>query len=86
MKHYLDELANAHPSDPTSAEAREDVKKKGPKEWFPYALDFVGDLERVFGLWDALFAALKIATQEGLATGKTGEEWVEVDVWVQGRR
>jgi len=86
MKHYLDELPNAHPSDPTSAEAKENVKKKGPKEWFPYALDFAGDLERAFKLWDALFAGLKIAEKQGLSTGKSKEEWEGVNEWVQGRR
>jgi len=86
MKHYLDELPNSHPTDPTSAEAREDVKRKGPKEWFPYALDFAGDLERAFTLWDALYMGLKVACEEGLSTGRSAGEWAAIDAWVQARR
>lgn len=53
MKHYLDELA-AH-AEPTSAAAKATVKEeKGPREWFPHAQDFRGDLERAFSLWDAV--------------------------------
>lgn len=53
MKHYLDELA-AH-AEPTSAAAKATVKEeKGPREWFPHAQDFRGDLEKAFSLWDAV--------------------------------
>lgn len=86
MRFYLDGLAESHPSDPTGAEAKENVKAKGTNLWIPNALDFAGDLERAFGLWDALCAGLKVAGEEGLSTGKSKEEWEAVDDWVQGRR
>ena len=52
VKSYLDELAG-HP-DPTSEEARDVAKDKGPEEWFLHSLDVKGDLDMAFRLWDAV--------------------------------
>lgn len=52
VKSYLDELAAL--SDPTDAQARDDIRSKSIAGWFPHAVDFVGDLQRAFQLWDAV--------------------------------
>lgn len=52
VKSYLDDLADSQ--DPTSPETRQHVKTKGVGPWFPHAVDFEGDLERAFSLWDAV--------------------------------
>jgi hypothetical protein len=52
MKSYLDELA-MNP-DPTSEETKSQAKAKGPGEWFPHSVDFAGDLQIAWKLWDAV--------------------------------
>ena len=52
VKSYLDELAGQQ--DPTSPSAREAVRQKGPAEWFPHSVDYAGDLEKAFKIWDAV--------------------------------
>lgn len=54
MRTYLDDLPVQN--DPTSPEARADVKAKG-KEWFQHSESFTGNLDMAFKLWDAVSAA-----------------------------
>ncbi|KAH0547560.1 hypothetical protein FGG08_000285 [Glutinoglossum americanum] len=80
MKSYLDELA-MNP-DPTSEETKSQAKIKGPEEWFPHSVDFAGDLQIAWKLWDAIVGAVRVAGREV----KEGEKWAEVDSWLAKRR
>ncbi|KAI9718407.1 MAG: hypothetical protein M1812_004128 [Candelaria pacifica] len=80
VKSYLDELAVYE--DPSSAAAKDAVKAKGPADWIPNSVDFVGDLYRAFKLWDAVYAGVKVAGKEV----QGGELWTEVDQWLAKRR
>lgn len=51
VKTYFDELA-ARP-DPTAPKTKEDAKAKGVT-WMGYAIDFAGNLDAGFRLWDAV--------------------------------
>lgn len=51
VRTYLDDLPH-HP-EPTSQEARAEVKAKG-KEWFQHSDSFSGNLDMAFRLWDAV--------------------------------
>lgn len=63
VRTYLDDLPH-HP-EPTSPEARAEVKAKG-KEWFQHSDSFTGNLDAAFKLFSAvsgvafLFATLRI--------------------------
>ena len=59
MKSYLDELA-MNP-DPTAEETKEHAKAKGPDEWFPHSVDFAGDLQIAWKLWDAVCSAVPVS-------------------------
>ena len=52
VKSYLDEVAGQ--PDPTSPATREAVRRKGSADWFPHTLDYGGDLDRAFEIWDAV--------------------------------
>ncbi|GAB7354163.1 hypothetical protein MBLNU459_g4718t2 [Dothideomycetes sp. NU459] len=83
VKSYLDELAAQ--DQPTSAGARASVKAKGKGEWFPHAVDFAGDLEKAFTLWDAVYAAVVVAPNN-VASAKDKKMWEEVNAWLADRR
>lgn len=51
MKTYFDELAIK--TDPTSIKDRDAAKKKGTT-WMDHCVDFVGNLDVAFRLWDAV--------------------------------
>lgn len=51
VRTYLDDLPVQ--ADPTSSEARAEVKSKG-KEWFQHSDSFTGNLDLAFKLWDAV--------------------------------
>lgn len=51
VRTYLDDLL--HQNNPTSAEARAEVKSKG-KEWFQHSESFTANLDSAFQLWDAV--------------------------------
>lgn len=51
VRTYLDDLPLQ--ADPTSPEARAEVKSKG-KEWFQHSDSFTGNLDMAFKLWDAV--------------------------------
>ena len=51
VRTYLDDLPLQN--DPTSPEARAEVKAKG-KEWFQHSESFTGNLDMAFKLWDAV--------------------------------
>ncbi|KAI9763500.1 MAG: hypothetical protein M1835_007801, partial [Candelina submexicana] len=71
VKSYLDELAVY--DDPGSEAAKNAVKAKGTTDWIPNSVDFVGDLDRAFRLWDAIYAGVKVAGKEI----QGGEVWTE---------
>lgn len=61
--------------EPTSLQARETIKSKGEGEWFPHAVDFAGDLQRAFTLWDAVsscspFVYIGVLVLSGVLTSK----------------
>lgn len=84
MKHYLDELPAL--GDPESPEFREEVKERGPRNWFPHSEDFRGDLERGFKLWDAVCEGVRVGVANGAVNKEVGMKWDDVDAWVQARR
>lgn len=51
VRTYLDDLPLQ--ADPTSLEARQEVKSKG-KDWFQHSESFTGNLDLAFKLWDAV--------------------------------
>lgn len=51
VRTYLDDLPLQN--DPTSPEARAEVKSKG-KDWFQHSESFTGNLDMAFKLWDAV--------------------------------
>ncbi|KAL1302303.1 hypothetical protein AAFC00_002718 [Neodothiora populina] len=83
VKSYLDELAG-HP-DPSSPEAREETKTTGVSPWFPHAKNFVGDLEKAFKLWDAVYAAVEVAPSNVISS-KDKKIWEEANAWLAERR
>lgn len=55
MKHYLDDVAGgASANGGPTPEICEQAKTRGPQELFPHVVDFKGDLEKGFRLWDAV--------------------------------
>ncbi|KAI9831325.1 MAG: hypothetical protein M1819_005099 [Sarea resinae] len=80
VKSYLDELM-AQP-DPTSPATRDTVKAKGPNEWFWHVVDFTGDLEIAFRLWDAVFKGVQAAGSDV----KDSTMWADADAWLAQRR
>ncbi|KAI9713517.1 MAG: hypothetical protein M1820_000899 [Bogoriella megaspora] len=80
VKSYLDELVSK--DDPTNPATKEEVREKGPKEWFPYGEDFDGDLARAFKLWDAVYAA--VMSSGDLVKDKS--HWQKTDEWLAQRR
>jgi len=80
VKSYLDEIATAQ--DPTSAETKDAMKEKGAKIFIPHSVDFPGDLESAWAIWDAVYAGVKA----GGKLFKDSEVFAEVDEWLAGRR
>ncbi|CAI7675204.1 unnamed protein product [Penicillium palitans] len=79
VRTYLDDLPLQ--ANPTSPEARSDVKAKG-KEWFQHSESFIGNLDLAFKLWDAVY----VGTQ---STGKEFKEakfWEDANKWLAERR
>ncbi|KAK4870601.1 hypothetical protein LT330_004949 [Penicillium expansum] len=79
VRTYLDDLPLQ--ANPTSPEARADVKAKG-KEWFQHSESFVGNLDLAFKLWDAVYAGTQ-------STGKEFKEakfWEDANKWLAERR
>jgi len=84
VKHYLDELS-AQTEQPLSAPVRDSVKDKGAKSWFPHAEAFEESLTGAFHLWDAVYAAVKVAPEE-VASKTIKQEWAAVDKWLEERK
>ncbi|CAI7584445.1 unnamed protein product [Penicillium glandicola] len=79
VRTYLDDLPLQ--ANPTSPEARADVKAKG-KEWFQHSESFIGNLDLAFKLWDAVYAGTQ-------STGKEFKEakfWEDANKWLAERR
>lgn len=56
VRSYLDDLPTA--DDPTSPETRAEAKIKG-SEWFQHTLDYPGNLDKAFRLWDAVSLTIR---------------------------
>ncbi|KAB2573175.1 DNA repair protein [Lasiodiplodia theobromae] len=82
VKSYLDELHIQ--SDPTTPEAKAGTKTRAARDWFPESIDFIGDLDIAFKLWDAVYAGIKKASESGLV--RDGAAWDEVNKWLGPRR
>ncbi|CBF90248.1 MKT1 family protein [Aspergillus nidulans FGSC A4] len=79
VRTYLDDLPLQ--AEPTSQEAREEVKAKG-KEWFQHSDSFTHNLERAFKLWDAVYKGSQNAGKEF----KDAKIWADADKWLSDRR
>jgi hypothetical protein len=73
-------------SNPTAPATRARCKRHGPSELFQYSLDFKGDLEKAFDLWDAVVAGTKVASDDMLGGKEERVIWGEVDAFVQAHR
>ncbi|KAL4748378.1 temperature dependent protein affecting M2 dsRNA replication [Aspergillus terricola var. indicus] len=79
VRTYLDDLPLQ--AEPTSQEAREEVKAKG-KEWFQHSDSFTRNLERAFKLWDAVYMGSQNAGKEF----KDAKTWADANKWLSDRR
>ncbi|KAF9884592.1 hypothetical protein FE257_001414 [Aspergillus nanangensis] len=79
VRTYLDDLPLQ--ADPTSVEARTEVKSKG-KEWFQHSDSFTGNLEMAFKLWDAIYEGAQKAGKEF----KDGKTFADANSWLAARR
>lgn len=62
VRTYLDDLPLQ--ADPTSADARAEVKSKG-KDWFQHSDSFTGNLDTAFKLWDAVCSSTLLWLEDG---------------------
>lgn len=98
VRTYLDDLPH-HP-EPTSQEARSEVKAKG-KEWFQHSDSFTGNLDMAFRLWDAVsrcvlrimltntslsFLQVYKGTQNAGKEFKDAKLWDDANRWLAERR
>ncbi|KAH2042815.1 hypothetical protein KXV43_006198 [Aspergillus fumigatus] len=99
VRTYLDDLPLQ--ADPTSPEARLEVKSKG-KEWFQHSDSFTSNLEKAFKLWDAVsakesnqfspheliffFYQVYKGTQNASKEFKDVQLWKEANEWLSARR
>ncbi|KAJ5932368.1 hypothetical protein N7516_006857 [Penicillium verrucosum] len=79
VRTYLDDLPLQ--ANPTSPEARADVKAKG-KEWFQHSESFIGNLDLAFKLWDAVYAGTQSTGNEF----KEAKFWGDANKWLAERR
>ncbi|KAJ5653987.1 XPG N-terminal [Penicillium lividum] len=79
VRTYLDDLPLQ--ADPTSPEARAEVKSKG-KEWFQHSESFTGNLDQAFKLWDAVYKGTQTAGNEL----KDTKLWDNANKWLSDRR
>ncbi|KAF7720277.1 XPG/Rad2 endonuclease family protein [Penicillium ucsense] len=79
VRTYLDDLPLQ--ANPTSPEARQDVKSKG-KEWFQHSESFTGNLDLAFRLWDAVYQGTQNAGKEF----KEARLWDNANKWLADRR
>lgn len=83
VKSYLDELLS-NDADPTSPQTKERVIETASKRYFPQSLDFSGDLETAFELWDAVHEGVK---NGGSAIPESTKKlWSETNEWLTARR
>jgi hypothetical protein len=91
MKEYLDhkDLAGV-PDEEVTEEAKKRTKQiaggRGEECWFRSAVDFGGDLERAWGLWDAVYKGVKKAVEVEVVEKAIEKEWESVDKWLKVRR
>jgi hypothetical protein len=82
VKSYLDELLS-NDADPTAVATKKRVLETASTRYFPQSVDFAGDLVKAFGLWDAIYEAVKDASGVPEATRKL---WNETNDWLAARR
>ncbi|KAJ9352489.1 hypothetical protein DTO280E4_7828 [Paecilomyces variotii] len=78
VRTYLDDLPH-HP-EPTSPEARAEVKAKG-KEWFQHSDSFTGNLDAAFKLFSAVYKGTQNAGKEF----KEKKFWEDANKWLAER-
>ncbi|KAL1953984.1 hypothetical protein VTO42DRAFT_1870 [Malbranchea cinnamomea] len=79
VRTYLDDLPQQ--SEPTSPAVRAEVKAKG-KEWFQHSIDFAGNLDMAFRLWDAVYRVSQTVGKEI----KDAKFWQDANAWLRERR
>ena len=83
MKSYLDELLS-NDADPTSPQTKARVIETASTRYFPQSIDFSGDLQIAFELWDAIFDGVK---NGGSAVPEASKKlWTETNEWLAARR
>ncbi|KAJ4362352.1 hypothetical protein N0V83_010445 [Neocucurbitaria cava] len=85
VKSYLDELLS-NDADPTSPETKARVVGTASKRYFPQSIDFSGDLQTAFELWDAVFDGVKNNGGGGAVPETTKKLWTETNEWLAARR
>lgn len=56
------------------------------KRYFPQSIDFSGDLQTAFELWDAVFDGVKNNGGGGAVPEATKKLWTETNEWLAARR
>jgi Temperature dependent protein affecting M2 dsRNA replication len=69
-------------STPTAPETKARFKKRAPKDLFEFCLDYPGDMNKAFGLWDAIAAGIAEAGPN-VAGRENVRLFQEVDGWVK---
>lgn len=84
MKSYLDELISNETADPTSPETKARVLETASQRYFPQSLEFAGDLNIAFALWDAIFEGVN--SGGNVVPESTKKLWNETNEWLAARR
>ena len=83
MKSYLDELLYDD-ADPPSAESKARVMETASTRYFPQSIDFSGDIQIAFELWDAVFDGVQNGDH---AVPKASRKlWSETNAWLAAWR
>ncbi|RAR07197.1 XPG N-terminal domain containing protein [Stemphylium lycopersici] len=84
VKSYLDELLS-NDADPTSEETKSRVIETASTRYFPQSLNFSGDLNTAFAIWDAIYAGVSSANNTTIPEA-TKQVWTETNQWLAARR
>ena len=84
VKSYLDELLS-NDADPTSEETKSRVIETASTRYFPQSLNFSGDLNTAFAIWDAIYAGVNSANSTTIPEA-TKQAWTETNQWLAARR
>lgn len=83
VKSYLDELLS-NDADPTSPQTKTRVLDTASTRYFPQSIDFAGDLNTAFELWDAIYEGVKSGS--GAIPEASRKLWTETNEWLAARR